>query len=73
MSGFKGLLMRLDGLVGDSGSTPREWRLSFIKRRPAREALEKVLDWGPERLLIAHGKCAQADATAIIRSALAWI
>lgn len=41
MSGFKGLLMRLDGLVGESGSTPREWRLSFIKRRPAREALKK--------------------------------
>jgi len=32
MTGWKGWLMRLDSLVGEHGSTPREWRASFIGR-----------------------------------------
>lgn len=73
MTGWKGMLMRLDGLVGAHGSTPREWRATFLRRGPARNALEKVLSWRAERLLIAHGECAQTDATAIIGEALSWI
>jgi len=73
MTGWKGTLMRLDSLVGDHGSTPREWRASFIRRGKARLAREKVLAWKPERLLIAHGKCATAEATAIIGRSLSWM
>ena len=73
MSGWKGKLMQLDGLVGAQGSTPREWRASFLRRGPARAARQKVLDWSPVRLLIAHGECAQAGATEIIRKSLSWI
>jgi len=73
MSGWKGMLMRLDGLVGERGSTPREWRASFLRRGPARIALKKLLGWNAERLLIAHGKCAETGAAQIIASALSWI
>jgi len=73
MTGWKGRLMRLDGLVGEHGSTPREWRASFIRRGPARAARQKVLGWKPRQLLIAHGKCAKTGATAIIEEALSWI
>jgi len=73
MTGWKGKLMRLDGLVGEQGSTPREWRASFLRRGPARAAREKVIGWSPERLLIAHGECAQNNAAEIIREALSWI
>jgi hypothetical protein len=73
MSGWKGKLMRLDGLVGEHGSTPREWRASFLRRGPARSAREKVLSWNPDRLLIAHGECAHSGATEIITGALSWI
>jgi hypothetical protein len=73
MEGLKGLVMRLDGLVGEHGSTPREWRASFLRRRPAREARARLLSWHPERLVIAHGACASADASAILARALAWI
>lgn len=72
-SGWKGQLMRLDGLVGKHGSTPREWRASFLRRGPARDALNKVIAWQPERLLIAHGECAQSEATRIVTKALNWI
>ena len=73
MTGWKGMLMRLDGLVGEHGSTPREWRASFLRRGQARVAREKVLGWKPERLLIAHGECAQTGATSIIDKALGWM
>lgn len=72
MSGWKGMLMRLDGLVGEHGSTPREWRASFLRRGPARRARDKVLSWDAERLLIAHGDCAQSNAGAVLAEALSW-
>lgn len=73
MHGWKGKLMRLDSLVGERGSTPREWRASFLHRRFARAARRKVLDWPADRLLIAHGQCAESGANAIISRALSWI
>jgi hypothetical protein len=73
VKGVKGMIMRLDGLVGESGSTPREWRTSFLRRRLAREARARVLAWEPERLVIAHGACAARNATQILARALAWV
>ena len=72
MSGWRGMLMRLDSLVGEHGSTPREWRASFLRRGAARRARDKVLGWKAERLLIAHGECSQSKATAILTEALGW-
>ena len=72
-SGWKAELMRLGGIVGKEGSTPRDWRASFLRRRPSRAAREHVLRWKPVRLLIAHGECAQSGATEIIARALRWI
>jgi hypothetical protein len=72
-TGWRGLLMRIDGLVGHCGSTPREWRLSFRSRGIARAARRRVLEWKPQRLLIAHGECAASGATEIIERALSWI
>lgn len=72
-SGWRRWVMRLDGLLGEHGSTPREWRASFWRRRPAREARQRVLDWKPEGLVIAHGACAREGATAILAKALDWL
>ena len=73
MTGWKGMLMRWDSLVGPHGSTPREWRATFLRRGVARAAKRKLLSWEPERLLIAHGRCARSDATPIIAAALSWM
>lgn len=73
MKGWKGMLMRLDGLVGEHGSAPREWRVSFVRRAAARKARDKVLSWKAERLVIAHGANAPGNATAILSGALSWI
>lgn len=73
VTGLNGLLLRLGGVVGPQGSTPRDWRLSFVSRKASRAAREKVLAWKPERLLIAHGECAASQASEIIAAALKWI
>ena len=36
-------------------------------------ARARVLGWEPERLVIAHGACAEKNATQIPARALAWI
>ncbi len=71
--GLKGLMMRLGGIVGPQGSTPSDWRMSFLSRVAARAARRRVLDWKPKQMLIAHGDCATTGATEIIAGALAWI
>jgi len=74
--GFKGRLMKADGLVGDNGSTPREWRMTFMfGKKKARAAKAVVVDeWKPENLIIAHGSCVDdGTATAVIEKALKWM
>ena len=71
--GWRGLLMRLDGLVGPEGSTPREWRLTFWNRRAARESLRKALGWNPQRLIIAHGQWVREDGREALARAFSWI
>ncbi len=73
ISGWKGMVMQLDGLVGEDGSTPREWRASFLRRAPARAARKKVLGWNANQLLIAHGDCVHEGAARVIAAALSWI
>ncbi len=73
LGGILGLVMRVWGLVGDDGSTPREWRASFLDRRPARAALRRALDWNPTRLVIAHGRLPQEDGREALARGLRWL
>jgi len=73
LHGWRRLCMRLDGLVGPDGSTPREWRLSFWNRRAARRARQTTLDWNPRRVIIAHGDWARQDGRAVVERALRWM
>ena len=71
--GWRGRVMRLDGLVGDDGSTPREWRLTFWRRGPARRAKARVLAWDPQRVIVAHGDWARSRGREVIERGLRWL
>jgi hypothetical protein len=73
LSGWRGALMRLDGLVGPGGSTPREWRASFWNRARGREALRTALDWNAERLVIAHGVLPEENGREALARGLRWL
>ena len=71
--GWRGLLARLDGIVAPNPGAPREWRASFVDRAAARAALERILTWPIERVLIAHGEPASADGAAFVCHAFGWL
>jgi hypothetical protein len=71
--GWRGVVARLDGLVAPNPGAPREWRASFLTRRAARAALARIFAWPIERVLIAHGDCAQSDGAAFVRRAFGWL
>jgi hypothetical protein len=73
ISGWKRMVMQLGGCLGERGSTPRDWRASFLHRAPARAARKKVLGWNANQLLIAHGDCVHEGAAPVIAAALNWI
>ena len=73
VGGLTEVFMRLWGLVGENGTTPLEWRLSFYPRAPARAARRKALAWNPERLVVAHGMCAAENGRDVLDNGLRWL
>ena len=71
--GWRGFLARWGGIVAPNPSTPTDWRSTFINRRAARVALDKILAWPIERVLIAHGDLPTTDAPVLVRRALSWL
>ncbi|MCE8000167.1 MAG: DUF4336 domain-containing protein [Rhodobiaceae bacterium] len=60
-------------IVEGWGYAPLEWRLSFIFRKPAREAKARILDWPTEQVVMAHGEWQSRDGQAFLRKSLAWL
>ena len=71
--GWRGALARLDGIVAPHPGAPREWRASFVRRKAARAALQRILAWPIERVVVAHGDCVETDGAAFVRRAFAWL
>ncbi len=71
--GWKGVVARLDGIVQPHPGPPREWRASFLDRRAARAALDRILAWPIERVVMAHGDLVAADGAAFVRRAFGWL
>lgn len=71
--GWRGFLARHGGIVAPNPSAPGDWRASFLNRRAARGALDKILAWQIERVLIAHGTLPIEDGAALVRRAFRWL
>jgi hypothetical protein len=72
-SGWRALVARLDLMVGPEPSVPRKFRLAFVNRRTARDALDRIFAWPAERVLMAHGTPVENDACAFLRGAFRWL
>ena len=66
-------LARLDGIAAANPGAPRDWRLSFFDRAPARAARDKALSWKCDRVIIAHGEWPRSGGDDFLRRALAWL
>jgi hypothetical protein len=67
-------LVRLGGCLDPDGGMPRDMRLSFSKKkRQLREAIETMIAWMPERIIMAHGRWYDRDGAAELRRAFRWL
>ncbi len=67
-------LARLGGVRDPMGGMPRDLRRSFSRRRSdLKRAVERMIEWSPERIILAHGRWYRKDGTAELRRAFAWI
>ena len=71
--GWRGIVVRFGGIVAPNPGAPRDWRASFLNRRATRVALDRILAWPIERVVIAHGELPTADGAMFVRRAFAWL
>jgi hypothetical protein len=73
LSGWRAVVAKLDLMTGPEPSVPRKFRLAFIGRHKARAALERILGWPVDKVLMAHGTPVERDAPAFLRRAFGWL
>jgi len=66
------LVLRLAGALAPEGGMPRDMRLAFPKAG-IKSAVETMLRWHPERIILAHGRCIERDAEARLRRSFHWL
>jgi hypothetical protein len=65
-------LTKLGGVRDPDGSMPRDMRMSYPKP-VVRAAVETMLGWDPERIVLAHGRWYEANGSAELRRAFRWV
>jgi hypothetical protein len=68
------LLLRLLGAAWPDGGTQRGLRATFSRaqRRAMAAARERMIEWAPARIVLAHGAIVEAGAVERLRAAFAW-
>lgn len=64
----------LGGAQDPDGQMPRDMRLTFARQKPQlRMAVEKMIAWNPERIVLAHGRWYEKDGARELRRAFRWV
>ena len=72
-------LTRLAGIRDPDGKMPLDMRLSFRfgeggkGRQLLRQAVDTMLSWEPERIIISHGRWYEKEGSAELRRAFRWL
>lgn len=67
-------LTRLGGVQDPDGGMPRDMRQTFRGHRTGlRQAVERMIAWNPERIVLTHGRWYEADGAAELRRAFRWL
>ena len=71
---WMGLLVRFVGIADPAGKMPPDMKRTFRGREgELREAVQRMIDWGPERVILAHGRWHEDDGVAELRRAFRWL
>ncbi|MEW6495743.1 MAG: DUF4336 domain-containing protein [Cyanobacteriota bacterium] len=67
-------LLPLAGNVDPDGKTPLDLRMTFWgQKEQARTCLKRILEWEPNKIILAHGRCYESNGTAELRRAFRWL
>lgn len=73
-SWFLRMLVRLSGAADPDGKAPIDMQLTFFRSGQAlRKAVRQMIVWGPERIIIAHGRWYEKDGVKELRRAFRWV
>lgn len=68
------ILTRLAGIQDPDGQMPRDMRQTFSKGRDKlRAAVEQMINWRPERIILAHGRCYDQGAANELKRSFRWV
>ncbi|MCA2014070.1 DUF4336 domain-containing protein [Cereibacter sphaeroides] len=67
-------LLFLAGNLDPDGKAPRDMQATFRKgREAARASVERMIGWGPERVILAHGRWYPEKGVEELKRAFRWI
>ena len=61
-----------NAMVAPNGTTPRNYRWTFLRRKEVREDLQEILSWNARRVVVNHGPIVEAGAQEFLRHAFKW-
>ena len=68
------LLCKMAGNLDPDGKAPLDMRMAFSGGHSlAKEALERMISWAPEKIIISHGRCYDSNGTAELKRAFRWL
>jgi hypothetical protein len=67
------VLTRLGGVRDPDGSMPRDMRATYRDRAALKAAVETLIGWNPERVILAHGRWYPRDGASELRRAFRWL
>jgi hypothetical protein len=74
MPALSRFLARLNGVAAPNGRAPVYLRLAVrAKWRDAARAAERLVAWGPERVIFSHGRWFDRNGTEALRRSLDWL
>ncbi len=71
--GWRAIVAKLDLMTGPEPQVPRKFRTAFSDKRAARAALQRILAWPTEKVLMAHGTPVTSNGAAFLTRAFAWL
>ncbi len=72
-TGWRAIVARLDLMVGPEAAVPRKFRSAFVDRRAARAAVQRILAWPTDGVLMAHAVPVLGEGRAFLRRAFRWL
>ena len=59
-------------MLAPNGSTARNYRWTFFRRKQLRQDLQEILDWDIKRVVVNHGPIMDTGAQDFLRNAFRW-